>query len=228
MSSPTPSADTPKTYSCSPIADVVVECQDSMLLVSSTTLRVASPVWRKILDPDTEFSPLPTVTLDGKEYKKTVVNDIEAELLIVVFNIFHYNTATVPRTFEFSALRSIALVADEYDFGKALLPWTEFWVANLSRSPSHIDLLTTTGYEDWLFIATTFDVPDSLAIIQNVSKQLILEGVVQSKPEGSGKYPTLYRSVYQTGWNVIFKKQVLVKVKIDLIPQKILGNVSAL
>ncbi|KAF3924387.1 hypothetical protein AA313_de0204082 [Arthrobotrys entomopaga] len=210
-----------------PIADLAVELVDEteskqhLFLVSSAALRVASSVWRKTLDPDTEFAPLTTVEVDGKQYRKTTVHDTTVEILQILFDIFHYRTTKTPRKIDFLTLWRIALLADEFDISNALSPWPHFWIEScLEDCPDS---------EKWLFIGTIFpDVPSSISIVERVSRNLLLHlrvtGDVESPgPEGLTRW---HLATAATGHNEKMIEGVRYEeIDIDLepIPQNILS-----
>ncbi|EPS45928.1 hypothetical protein H072_87 [Dactylellina haptotyla CBS 200.50] len=180
-----------QVHEFSPVADLAVELNvDStqhLFLISSASLRVASPVWRKTLDPDTEFAPLGTISANGREYRKTTVFDTTVTALTIIFDIFHYRTARVPRSVGFATLNGIALLADEFDFAKALSPWPQFWIDSCleNKDPDSKDTLDACA-EGWLFVAVVFsDIPASAGIVEKASKILISHLVVESVYEGN-------------------------------------------
>ncbi|KAF3110054.1 hypothetical protein TWF103_004878 [Orbilia oligospora] len=205
------------THSFSPLADLVVELTDGsnkhLFLVSSEILRVVSPVWRKALDPESKFAPLEKITVDGTEYRKTTLDEIDSISLTYVFNILHHRAGPTPRSITFKSLRDIAVLADQYDFEDALAPWPQFWIEDLAKdSAKQLEI----GYEDWLFIATVFaTVPVCEKIILNVSKQLIRDLVISplssSEEELNRKHDRLSKA-----------KREGVKVNLQLVPEKIL------
>ncbi|KAK6352420.1 hypothetical protein TWF730_009247 [Orbilia blumenaviensis] len=207
-------------YSFSPLADLVVELTDSpnndLFLVSSTILRIVSPVWRKLLDPDSDFAPLEKATALGKEYPKTRLEGIDTDSLKIVFNILHHQYQSTPRQLSFERLRYIAILADMYNFAIVLLPWAESWILALESKPSGSQGYLQFGYEDSLFIATVFkDVKGSNSIIQNVSRQLIRDLVIsmpgESKEDSDPKYSRL---------NTVTKNRE--HLDLCLVPEKIL------
>ncbi|KAF3203271.1 hypothetical protein TWF192_008502 [Orbilia oligospora] len=207
------------TCSFSPIADFVVELvaapDHHLFLVSSEILRVVSPVWRKELDPNSKFAPLEKVAVGGTEYRKKTFSGISSHSLTNVFNIFHNQASSTPRSISFSSLRDIAILADQYDFAKALAPWPQFWIESLiANVPWYVD--PGHGYEDWLFIATVFkDVPTCKQVIVDFSKQLIFDLIV-CPPRGSdGDVSREY-----SRWDPGAQRQV--EVNLELVPEKIL------
>ncbi|KAF3923101.1 hypothetical protein ABW20_dc0106529 [Dactylellina cionopaga] len=234
MSAPTPAASTPRpgveTKYFSPFADVVVVCDHFLYpyqyLVSSAALRLASPVWRVTLDPETKFAPLKKITVDGKEYPSTSVKNTKPAALTAVFNILHYKTTEVARLIDFKDLLDIAILADEYDIAKALLPWTEFWVKSFASSKS-----LDTGI-DWMFIATVFDGPSSLNIIQTMSRQLIVDATVVTSLEDEKKSQKFYIWKKISLFSSSKETKVIngetherIEINADLIPQKIIDSV---
>ncbi|KAK6352421.1 hypothetical protein TWF730_009248 [Orbilia blumenaviensis] len=165
-----------ETHVYTPIADLVVEHvgpqgQRNTFLVSSANLRVASPVWRTSLDPDSKFASLDTISIGGEVYKKITIKGVGLAALRMILGIIHYDTKDIPTELEsgrgpscpsqlsFGDLRDIALLIDEYDCAKLVTPWVRRWI---KRSPTFINWLTgqlnyeRVGDEDWFFIASVF------------------------------------------------------------------------
>ncbi|KAF3167933.1 hypothetical protein EYR41_011227 [Orbilia oligospora] len=204
-------------HSFSPLADLVVELTDgsnkNLFLVSSEILRVVSPVWRKALDPESKFAPLEKITVDGTEYRKTTLDEIDSISLKYVFNILHHRAGPTPRSITFKSLRDIAVLADQYDFADALAPWPQFWIEGLVKDSAK---QLEPGYEDWLLVATVFaTIPVCETIILDISKQLICDLVIPP-PSNLEEEANLKRE----RWNMA--KQKVVEVNLQLVPEKIL------
>ncbi|EGX52995.1 hypothetical protein AOL_s00007g331 [Orbilia oligospora ATCC 24927] len=204
-------------HSFSSLADLVVELTDGsdehLFLVSSEILRVVSPVWRKALDPESKFAPLEKITVDGTEYRKTTLDEIDSTSLTHVFNILHHRAGPTPRSITFKSLRDIAVLADQYDFADALAPWPQFWIEDLAKDSAK---QLEPGYEDWLLIATIFaTVPVCETIILNISKQLICDLVI-SPPGNLDEKVNLKHE----RWSMA--KQAGVETNLQLVPEKIL------
>ncbi|KAK6531712.1 hypothetical protein TWF694_002888 [Orbilia ellipsospora] len=222
-----------EVHEFSPVADLVVELNNDepesnrhCFLVSAAALRVASPVWRKILDPDTGFAPLGTIEVNGKQYRKTTVYGTTVETLSIFFDIFHYKTAKTPRKVAFSTLQGIALLADEFDISTALSPWPQFWIEScLEDKNPYSQSSEGTAAEIWLFIGIIFS---NAVIVERASRYLLLHlrvatNVESSETQGLTRWiPLLFRT------GVVQKKMegewyTEIDLNLELIPQTILN-----
>ncbi|KAF3143763.1 hypothetical protein TWF703_010169 [Orbilia oligospora] len=187
-----------KAYSYTPIADLLVDLTDTKqqqhsFLVSSAALRTASPVWRKLLDPDSKFAPLETVSVDGHDYRRITVEGVEPESLQILLGILHYSTGNIPKEwkpgpvattsaflkFNFSVLRDLALLLDQYDCVAVTSYFAKGWIDSgkgEELGPLWDPEYVRVGFEDWIFIASVFGRLERVAcdhITQLVSKELI-------------------------------------------------------
>ncbi|EGX52996.1 hypothetical protein AOL_s00007g332 [Orbilia oligospora ATCC 24927] len=208
-----------KAYSYTPIADLLVGLTDTKqqqhsFLVSSAALRMASPVWRKLLDPDSRFAPLQTVSVDGHDYRRITVEGVEPESLQILLGILHYSTGNIPKgrepgpvattgsaflKFNFSVLRDLALLLDQYDCVAVTSYFAEGWIdsgkgGELSSlwGPDYVRV----GFEDWIFIASVFGRLERVAcdnIIQLVSKELIRDICVDTSESNDIRETKYYR-----------------------------------
>ncbi|KAK6498843.1 hypothetical protein TWF481_011415 [Arthrobotrys musiformis] len=207
-----------KPSSYTPIADLLVDLTDTqqeqhLFLVSSANLRVASPVWRKLLDPDSKFAPLKTVSVDGKEYKKITVEGVEVEALQIILGILHYDTQKVPQIWtsrlekmqiapatrffklDFLILRDLALLLDQYDCLGITSHFAVGWLGSgMDKAVLCDPDYTAIGCEDWIFMASVFGRLQSGAgvcylITKLVSEKLIKDVCVDNRgPEQEAKY----------------------------------------
>ncbi|KAK6352425.1 hypothetical protein TWF730_009252 [Orbilia blumenaviensis] len=177
-------------HNFSRIADIAVELMietsQHLFLVSCANLRQASPVWMVSLDPNTKFAPLPVISIKGREYRKTVIENFSPTTLVYFFNIIHYRPSHIPSNIQFKFLREIALLADEYDCSAALSPWTEIWISHhlkihkerLQAKEYRVSRMGTLPWVsvDWLFIGKTFANIDGCSdAVRDVSKQMIAQ-----------------------------------------------------
>ncbi|KAK6523686.1 hypothetical protein TWF281_001661 [Arthrobotrys megalospora] len=242
-----------KPHSYTPIADLVVELTDTsgkqhLFLVSSANLRVASPVWRKTLDPDSKFAPLKTVSIGGKEYRKITVDGVQVDALRIILGIIHYDTRDIPTHLQerkisyislnltFSVLRDIALLVDQYDCASITLPWADRWVGD---GRDRVEWLLAPDYtrvacEDWIFIASVFSrlqTTNCDAIIKLVSKELIKSIIVGTDGlQDNAKFYRWKERLRGTPDPAPIEMRTqgektleLVEVNLDLVPEKFLG-----
>ncbi|KAF3224001.1 hypothetical protein TWF106_004647 [Orbilia oligospora] len=199
-----------KAYSYTPIADLLVDLTDTKqqqhsFLVSSAALRTASPVWRKLLDPDSKFAPLETVSVDGHDYRRITVEGVEPESLQILLGILHYSTENIPKKwkpdpvattsaflkFNFSVLRDLALLLDQYDCVAVTSYFANGWIDSGKGEvgPLWEPDYVRVGFEEWIFIASVFGRLERVAcdnIIQLVSRELIRDICVDTSESTSG------------------------------------------
>lgn len=208
-----------KVHSYTPIADLLVDLTDTkkqqhLFLVSSANLRVASPVWRKILDPDSRFAPLKTGSVNAKEYKQINIEGVDVKSLHIILSILHYCTENIPKEWMsspnfstlqppilcFSILRDVALLVDQYDCVGITSHFASKWIGSgVGRRswPSDPDYVEV-GFEDWIFIASVFNRLGSAArvcngIVKFVSKELIKEVCVNRRESRDLQEAKYYR-----------------------------------
>ncbi|KAF3940954.1 hypothetical protein ABW19_dt0206127 [Dactylella cylindrospora] len=151
------------TQQLTPAADLTVELQleegTYRFLVSRAALRVASPVWRISLDPDTKYKPLDTDGASGETILR--LSDIDYHALLTLFNIVHYRWDLLPKSLTFHGIRALAQLADEYNCGDVLNPWVGNWISLLRKEVFDSYLGPTVDcFLDWTFIARVFDDSD--------------------------------------------------------------------
>lgn len=136
--------------------------------VSSKSMRLASPVWSKMLDPDSNFkegSCLP----DGQI---SLEDDYKA--LLVILNIAHLRFQKLPRVMDFETLLQLAVISDKYDCIALVLPWLQKWVDPLMPD------VEKPGNEEWLFIAWVFGYDD---IFERLAGKLVRDSTLDKDGE---------------------------------------------
>ena len=126
------------------------------LIVSSSAMRLASPVWRAMLNPKSHF----------KEAEKQEVEfpDDDLDALLIILRVAHLKFRDLPESVSFEGLVNLAVVCDKYDTVGLVRKWIPGWLAPWYKE------ICSPGYEEWLSIAWTFG---KFATFQKVTRQLI-------------------------------------------------------
>lgn len=133
------------------------------LVVSSSAMCLASPVWRAMLDPKGHF----------KEAKEREVEFPEDDLdaLLIILCIAHLRFRQLPESVTFRGLVNLAVVCDKYDTVAIVRKWLPEWLAPWYEH----DL--SSGYEEWLSIAWT---TGDFVKFQKLTKHLVLSCDINS------------------------------------------------
>ena len=116
--------------------------QAKTLIVSSNVMRLASPVWRVMFDPQGHFK-------EAKESSQEVrFPDDDADALSILLRIVHLGWRQVPRSVSFETLADLAVLCDKYDMIHFVRPWLPSWHTR--------PLAVVPGHEECIFIAWTF------------------------------------------------------------------------
>lgn len=130
--------------------------------VCSTALRLASPVWDRMLDPNGHFAE----SKEAASGKRVVaLPDDPSAMFLVVLNIVHLKFQDLPETITFRNLVDLAVLCDKYDIIRIVRPWIGEW-----QKP-HRETTLKAGFEEWLFIAWVFGESD---LYKQISTKLIL------------------------------------------------------
>lgn len=126
-------------------------------IVSSSVMRLASPIWRVMLDPQGRFR-------EAKESSEEIVfpND-DADALSILLSIAHLGWHQIPESISFETLADLAVLCDKYDMIHFVRPWLPRWQSR--------PLATIAGHEECVFIAWTFG--DYVSFVTH-AKQLVL------------------------------------------------------
>lgn len=92
------------------------------LIVSSSAMCLASPVWRAMLDPKSHF----------KEAEKQEVEfpDDDLDALLIILRVAHLKFRELPESLSFKELVNLAVVCDKYD-ATPQLPLRPFIIINI-------------------------------------------------------------------------------------------------
>ena len=152
--------------------------------IASQLLSTASPVFARILDPN---SPMPSLinpaVLDisqGEEKENIPEEDSTKNLpyinlyedddfaLWILLSIIHYSSDEVPNILTYADYIKLAVTIDKYDCAEAVNPWGGIWGRSLEM------YALQPGNENWLFAATVFNHPGQF---EDLTKALIYEAV---------------------------------------------------
>ena len=112
--------------------------------ISSHAMRLASPVWEKML------------TGQWMESHKTAISleDDNPDTLLIVLRAAHLQHHKLPKKLTFGQIVKLAVVCDKYDTATVVRPFLNQWI-----TPFQMNYLVP-GYEQWLSIAWTFGYRD--------------------------------------------------------------------
>ena len=153
--------------------------------VSSSVLRLASPVWRSMFNPSGHF-----VESTAKEVS---FPDDDPAALLIVLRIAHLRFKEVPDKLSFKKLVSVAVICDKYDTVSVVRPFLSKWTGP--------EIKISPGKEEWIFIAWTFGYKDAFTSgVQKLVREVTIDGKGRCMfggkavsgyfpPDITGKYP---------------------------------------
>jgi hypothetical protein len=95
--------------------------------VSSRHLTLASPYWDRMLNGEMKEAD----NLRKNGIVKIAIEDVDADALLLVFNIVHCKTYQVPRQVDLDMLAKIAVTVDIYQCHEAVAMYTDTWLGHL-------------------------------------------------------------------------------------------------
>ncbi len=142
------------------------------LLVSKHTLRLSSPVFRRMLADDSGFheSRNKTTNKDGIQVIHFEEDDVAS--MEILMNAIHLQNHRVPITLTITQLEELAIVCDKYDI-RCLEPWAEMW------SRPYLDD-GCSSLTRLLFVATVFSLADWFV---SLTRGLIVRTTLSSEGE---------------------------------------------
>lgn len=125
-----------------------------VLIVTSKTLTLASPVFNKMLN--SSFKEGIAKTTEGKVAIPLPEDDSEA--MTIICRALHNMNHLVPEQLSSTLLEEIAVLCNKYDCARALMAHGNVWIRNgLDSSPNSNDL------DRLLFAACVLDIPAAFA-----------------------------------------------------------------
>ncbi|KAF3214915.1 hypothetical protein TWF679_004693 [Orbilia oligospora] len=141
---------------------------------TSAAIRNASDVFNRMLDPDNGFCALPVDTDLGRQLRVLSLPDDQAEAMLIILKIIHYETKSISKTLSYQLLVELAVVCDKYDCARIVHPWPDTWIPNLINARDHD--LSKVGQEDWLLIGHIFPTVRGIAkLVRELSVKLAKE-----------------------------------------------------
>ncbi len=137
-------------------------------IVSSAVMRLASPVWNTMLDPQGHFMESSS---DGTVH----FAEDNAVALLLILRIAHLQFRKVPDVLELHELVSLAVVCDKYDTVGLVRPWIKRWEGSLKDWSAIVE---QPGREEYLFFAWTFG---DLSAYGKIAKRLIYNSTCDHK-----------------------------------------------
>ena len=129
--------------------------------VSSSVLRLASPVWKSMFNPSGHF-------LESTAKEVSFPDDDPAALLVVL-RIAHLRFKEVPDKLSFKELVSVAVICDKYDTVSVVRPFLSRWTGP--------EMKISPGEEEWIFIAWTFGYEDAFTSgVQELVRKVAIDG----------------------------------------------------
>ncbi|KAK0516482.1 hypothetical protein JMJ35_001085 [Cladonia borealis] len=126
-------------------SDLPIVTQQTFL-VSSAVMRIASPVWRIMFDPQGHFMESQRSLTHGD----VDFPEDDPDALLCILRIAHLQFRKIPETLDYAKLLNLAIICDKYDTVALVRPWVAKWEEQTKA------LAWNTGCEGYLFIAWTF------------------------------------------------------------------------
>ena len=92
------------------------------LLVSSAVMRIASPVWRTMFDPQGHFMESQRSSTPGE----IDFPEDDPDALLCVLRIAHLQFRKIPETLDYAELLDLAIICDKYDTVAIVRPVSSF------------------------------------------------------------------------------------------------------
>ena len=137
---------TPTTIYLDSLGDLRLLVKDAddewtTLIVSSSAMCLASPVWRAMLNPTSHFREA--------ERQQIEFPDDDLDALLIVLRVAHLKFRELPDSLSFKGLVKLAVVCDKYDTMGVVRRWLPQWLAPWYKKSC------SPGYEEWLSIVWT-------------------------------------------------------------------------
>ena len=174
--------------------------------VLSTALRLSSPVFKTMLDPNSPFVEGQSLAGGGGgEPAKITLPEDDPDALEIILNIIHHRGNLIPKKLKSSMMYEVAVLGDKYDMVGCLQGWGLLWLGNWLNKKKSVEKLGKKA-RNILVVAWAFKDEE---MIENVTKWLIPNVQHFGDPKGE-------LSLYEGASNVY-------SMKIDGMPDRILG-----
>ncbi|KAI5807252.1 hypothetical protein DFH27DRAFT_545443 [Peziza echinospora] len=167
-----PELSAPTSIEIYPSGDLWISTGVKRFRVSSTALRLASPVFARMLDPTSPFS-------EGRSLANGTLSNLnlcedDPDATEIILNVIHHRGMQVPQLVQSSLLFSIGELCDKYDMVGTLQGWANLWMSKIpaedSAPWSHPTSSSTppaphTSVVRWLALSWAFRHPDTFEAI---------------------------------------------------------------
>lgn len=142
--------------------DVSSNDVQNTFIVSSAVMRLASPVWQIMLDPQGHF-------MESFSNGEVHFAEDNAAALLLILRIAHLQFREIPQSLDLPEMVSLAVVCDKYDTAGLVRPWVKQWEESLRE---HFDLLNDPDCEEYIFFAWTFG---DISTYEKIAERLIFD-----------------------------------------------------
>ena len=97
-----------------------------ILIVSSAVMRIASPVWRTMFDPQGHFME----SQRSSSPREIHFPDDDADALLIVLYIAHLQFGKLPEALDYQELLNLAIICDKYDTVSTVRPVSDFCISS--------------------------------------------------------------------------------------------------
>lgn len=191
--------------------------------VFSTALRLSSPVFSRMLDPESPFLEGQLLASSTQDSPVSVtLKEDDPDALEVILNITHFKGHLVPTTLEPKKIFAVASLCDKYDMAEALKGYSMLWTEKLT-----IEDIKGRSAIRWLAAAWAFKSEVLFKLVTAYLVKNVKYGV--KGPSEKGKGPQV-EGKGKVGDSTAGKheKAILMfydgtELDTDGIPQKVLG-----
>ncbi|KAL3424403.1 hypothetical protein PVAG01_03684 [Phlyctema vagabunda] len=157
--------------------------KENSMLVSSRHMKLASPVFNKMLQPGC-FQEGSILHAQGKVEIPLPDDDFTA--FVILLDIIHGHTRKVPRHVSFDLLKTIAILIDKYEMHEVAEVYTDRWFIELKniKFPQRFTIETIP----WIFITWVFK---RYSEFRSMTRLVQLHCTERLKEEIGKKYPEL-------------------------------------
>lgn len=139
--------------------------------VSSKVLTLASPVFKAMLGPNSNFQEAQALRDENNKSPVIHLQGDNLKALVMVLQVAHLSVPMMPRKMAIDEFYELAIVCDKYDMAKVLVPWANLWVCPEEYECDDADLR-------WLVIAWVFRLEMKF---QDITRLLMLQTDLEDK-----------------------------------------------